>query len=63
MKKILFALACVGLSLSLSSCFGPELWDDYAYYGPHYDVVVVHSHSHHHHPAPAPHHHGRYHRY
>lgn len=60
MKKLLFVLACVGLSLSLSSCC-PEFWDDYAYYGPHTDVVVVHSHPHH--PAPVHHGHGGSHRW
>lgn len=61
MKKILFVLACVGLSLSLSGCC-PHLWDDYAYYGPSYEVVV---HSHHGHPAPPPahHRHGHSHRW
>ncbi|MBQ9287835.1 MAG: hypothetical protein IJ212_05335 [Bacteroidaceae bacterium] len=48
MKKILYFLACLGLTMSLSSCFGPEFWDD----GPR------HHHHHHHHPHYEMHHHG-----
>lgn len=50
MKKILFVLACAGLSLSLSSCC-PTMWDDLAYYGPTHEVVI---HTHHGHHAPPP---------
>lgn len=50
MKKILYFLACLGLTMSLSSCFGPEFWDD----GPRHH----HHHHHHHHPHYEMHHHG-----
>lgn len=48
MKKILYFLACLGLTLSLSSCFGPEFWDD----GPR------HHRPHHHYPHHKGPHHG-----
>ena len=55
MKKVFLLMVALGMTFSLSSCFGPELLADYdPYYGGP-EIVVVHDGPHH--PVPAPHHH------
>ena len=60
MKKFIYILIGVLMTMCLSSCFGTEFWDD-GYYYPGGTVVVVHDH----HPVPhhGPVYHGRGHRY